>query len=76
MYSYKLGDCCGVRGVDVLWRSGVKTSMIVLHNGRRTSGRENAVMEDRKHRVILEDYILSDASGSLTLAWAINLPRL
>ena len=39
-------------------------------------GRENAVTEDRKHRVILEDHILSDTSGSLTLAWAINLPRL
>ena len=58
-----------MRGIDVSWRVSVKKSMIVLCVGRRTSRqRKIAVMEDRKRRVILEDHILPETAGSLTLA--------
>lgn len=34
---YSLGDCTGVRGIDVLWSDDVKPSTRVLRDARRTS---------------------------------------
>ena len=53
---FNLGDCSGVRGIDVLWRVDVKASMKVLRDARRMSkvGTETVALFNRKHSAILK----------------------